>query len=367
MGEKEGITRFKYENGNMILFNPDIKAVIQTIQILNHDLDVEVANDDEEINKRKYVFKNQRIYTLAREYLDKEFGGVPSSTFNTTGDYIFHSDFIKSHAFVSWFDAPKKFVKDLKAYDYNKHYSFCLMGQGLKYGWPIYDVFDEVVKFDGKLTPGFFYVETSNFFPFRGNGFYDAYLVDYGIESGIITNDNITLQYKSRQFLEPTHFAKFVLSVFEKFQDPKLAINAMIGLFGHDFSNSNTHYFTTECKYAIMALAQNPEFTVKYVYHEEFHENETLEPINFNESSIHEFVTDKKPLCYHVYNMKRNKHYQNSLPFFFKIYNSSAIKMHQLAQHVGGCVRGIFTDAIIVEKPEKQSYFSTEIGGVRIS
>ena len=66
----------------------------------------------------------------------------------------------------------------------------------------------------------------------------------------------------------------------------------MIGLFGHDFSKSNTHYFTTECKYAMMALTQNPEFTVKYVYHEEFH-NETLEPININESSIHEFVTDK--------------------------------------------------------------------------
>ena len=56
----------------------------------------------------------------------------------------------------------------------------------------------------------------------------------------------------------------------------------------------------------MMALAQNKDFNVKYVYHEEFH-NETMEPINFNESSIYEFVTDKKPLCYHVYNMKRMK------------------------------------------------------------
>ena len=41
-----------------------------------------------------------------------------------------------------------------------------------------------------------------------------------------------------------------------------------------------------------MALAKNTEFTVKYVYHEEFHD-ETLEPININQSSIYEFVTDK--------------------------------------------------------------------------
>jgi ABC-type molybdenum transport system ATPase subunit/photorepair protein PhrA len=41
--------------------------------------------------------------------------------------------------------------------------------------------------------------------------------------------------------------------------------------------------------------------------------------------------------------------------------------MHKLAQHVGGCVRGIFTDTIIVENPEKKPILSTDIGGVRIS
>jgi hypothetical protein len=68
-----------------------------------------------------------------------------------------------------------------------------------------------------------------------------------------------------------------------------------MGLFGHDFSNFNSHYLTTECIYAMMALAQNKDSNVKYVYHEEFH-NETLEPIKFNESSFYEFVTDRKPI-----------------------------------------------------------------------
>jgi len=65
--------------------------------------------------------------------------------------------------------------------------------------------------------------------------------------------------------------------------------------------------------------------------------------------------------------MKRNKHYQNTLPFFYKIYNVSAVKMHKLSQHVGGCVRGIFTDTIIVENPKNKPILSTDIGGVRIS
>ena len=41
--------------------------------------------------------------------------------------------------------------------------------------------------------------------------------------------------------------------------------------------------------------------------------------------------------------------------------------MHQLAQHVGGYVRGIFTDTIIVENPKNKPFLSLEIGGVRNS
>ncbi len=114
------------------------------------------------------------------------------------------------------------------------------MGEGILFGWPIYNVFDEVEKIDGVISTGFFYVKTSNFFPFRGNGFYDADLVYYGVKKCIITKDDIYLQYKSSHSLEPKHFEKFVLSVFEKFQEPKKALNSLFGLFGHDFSNSNT-------------------------------------------------------------------------------------------------------------------------------
>ncbi len=41
--------------------------------------------------------------------------------------------------------------------------------------------------------------------------------------------------------------------------------------------------------------------------------------------------------------------------------------MHKLAQHVGGCVKAIFTDTIIVENPERKPILFTDIGGVRIS
>ncbi len=50
-----------------------------------------------------------------------------------------------------------------------------------------------------------------------------ADLVDYGVESGITSKDDIYLRYKSSHTLEPKKFQKFVLSGFEKFQEPMKA------------------------------------------------------------------------------------------------------------------------------------------------
>jgi len=52
--------------------------------------------------------------------------------------------------------------------------------------------------------------------------------------------------------------------------------------------------------------------------------------ININESSVYDYFAKENPVCYHVFNVKRNKHYQNALPFFYKIYNVSAIQMHKM-------------------------------------
>ncbi len=44
------------------------------------------------------------------------------------------------------------------------------------------------------------------------------------------------------------------------------------------------------------------------------------------------------------------------------------MKMHQLSQHVGGCVRGIFTDTLKISNPERVPEFNNDvIGGVRKS
>jgi hypothetical protein len=50
---------------------------------------------------------------------------------------------------------------------------------GVYYLDGLYSVFDEVKPFDGEIEAGFYYVETDNFFPFKGAGWYDADLFNY--------------------------------------------------------------------------------------------------------------------------------------------------------------------------------------------
>jgi hypothetical protein len=47
MSETEGIVQFKYENGNMMLYNPDID-IIENIKVLskNDDVEFQVIEDD---------------------------------------------------------------------------------------------------------------------------------------------------------------------------------------------------------------------------------------------------------------------------------------------------------------------------------
>ena len=147
------------------------------------------------------------------------------------------------------------------------------MGYDLKYGYPIYNVIDEIKPFDGKLEAGFYYIETKNFFPFRGNGFYIADLIDYALNKNIIKLEQIKYQYKPSTVLPVDYFRKFINAVYKKFENPKAGINGLIGLFGHDFKSKNKHIFTSISEFHFKECAINPNVKCKYIYHDEFNNN----------------------------------------------------------------------------------------------
>lgn len=353
MNDKEGVVRFGYDNKNTIIFNPDIIDVLDTIEVLNN-------------KELTYEFKNQRIHSLAKEVLDKEFGGIPLSSMCTEGDKIFQSIFMSNNAFNGWLSEPQS--TNLGSYDYNKHYTSCLNGDSLMFGWPIYSVFDEPCAFDGNIEAGFYYVETQNYLPFQGNGWYDADLVYYGKKESIITDANILYQYKPTKVLKPKYFKKFIEYVYANFKSPKLAINGMIGLFGHDYVSANKHYFTSNPSIAMNELVKS-DCLVKYVTHQDY-VNDGFRCEDSDKLTSNDILdtTDDVPTCFHLYDIKKIKCSQNSLPIFRKVYNTSAIKLHQMTKLVGGTVRGIFTDTIIFENPINKPHCDASIiGGIRES
>jgi hypothetical protein len=271
---------------------------------------------------------------------------------------------IRNCQFNGFFKEPK--TKNLHAYDYNKHYTSCLMGMDVKYGWPIYNVFDEIKPFDGKIEAGYYYIETNNYFPFQGNGYYVADLIDYALNKNIIKLEDIKYQYKPSIVLPVKYFKKFIKAVYEKFENPKMAINGFWGLMGHDFTNKNKHMFTSNSEFHFMETVNNPDMKTKYVYTDEFLNSENDKPIDIDKLNITECYKQDKPLCYHMYNTKKVKSFQNDLPIFYAIYNISAMKMHQLHEQIGGKLIGVFTDTIVVEGDiNKVSCNKHIIGGIR--
>ena len=352
--EKDGIIKFTYKNKNKIIYNPDYYMVNTTIENLNNrNIDI------------KYKFENQKMSTLAMDFLKKEFCNLPLSNMNESGDYIFNSDYIRNCQFNGWFSEPKS--KDLNAYDYNKHYTSCLMGKGCSFGWPVYSVFDDVKSFDGEIETGFYYINTNNFFPFKGAGWYDADLVYYACECKLISKKNILLQYKSSDTLNTDNFKTFIDEVYKLFDNPKYAINTLIGIFGHNYKSRNVHHFTQDSRLVLCELEQNKDAKVRYIYKSEFmNDNKDDQFIDMDNFNPDDHMKTESPLIFHVYNDKRVKSFQNYLPFFYKIYNVSAMKMHQMATKIGGIVRGVFTDTIIFEgNINKPKCNKDIIGGIR--
>jgi len=313
----------------------------------------------------KYKFQNQKMSTLAMEFLKNEYFSLPLSNMNESGDYIFNCDYIRNCQFNGWFSQPE--TKNVCAYDYNKHYTSCLMGKDCVFGWPVYSVFDEVKAFDGNIEAGFYYINTDNFFPFKGAGWYDADLVNYAYDCKIIKKKNILLQYKPSTVLNVDNFKTFIKDVYELFDNPKYAINTLIGIFGANYKSKNVHHFTQDNRLVLSELMQNKDAKVKYVYKSEFinddNDDKKVDIDNFNPDY---YMKKESPLIYHVYNDKRVKSFQNYLPFFYKIYNLSAMKMHQMANKIGGVVRGVFTDTIIFEgEVIKPKCNKDVIGGIR--
>ena len=148
-------------------------------------------------------------------------------------------------------------------------------------------------------------VETDNFFPFHGNGAYDSDLVKGGLDEHIIKLSQIKYKYIPSTVLPVEYFKKFDDDVYKTFENPKAAINAFIGTFGHDYKNKNKHIFTSNSEFHFKERTCNPNVQTKYLYANELNEEENETNMDIDKVMISDFFCIEKPVCYHMYDMKK--------------------------------------------------------------
>ena len=84
----------------------------------------------------------------------------------------------------------------------------------------------------------------------------------------IIKLEQIKYQYKPSTVLTVNYFRKFINAVYKNFENPKAAINGLIGLMGHDFKNKNKHIFTSNSEFSFMETVINPDIKTKCIYNQ---------------------------------------------------------------------------------------------------
>ena len=201
------IRKINYKNGIVIYLNSDYQDVLESSSLLN------------------IPFKNQSKVQLINEAFSIYTRGEKIySTLNSESRKVFF-DFHKGPFVFSRYYPDED--ANLTAVDLNKCYSSCLTN-GNQEDWPIFTAFDEITEFKGRLKPGFFYVETDNFFPLKLNGWYSCAILKYCQHEGI--------EFKVKYELVPSYtlpkdyFCELVDRVYDKLGDDraKFLINALI-------------------------------------------------------------------------------------------------------------------------------------------
>lgn len=185
-----------------------------------------------------------------------------------------------------------------------------------QYNYCIFSSLDEPVDYNGEnLAVGYYYVETTNYFPFKGNGWYSMPMIEYGLNENIIKRENIKYYLKPSNILPNDYFNKFIDHVLMKLaphmSNPnieiasKRIINSFVGCLGTKVSKSGTVTFTTSLEEA------------SYNY------------VKYNDSvyKVDELPDGQK--LYEIKNYKREVQNESSVPIFNQILDLEAIELHK--------------------------------------
>ena len=180
--------------------HPNIESVLHIIDKLNR----------ESPSKHRYMW--QSLYTLAYKYFtkrcDRHIVSYCSPEVYNILNYNINSPFLEFY----------KNNSGKVAYDNNKQYTSIIRSCD-DFGWSLFSPTDEVNTFNpiADTETGLYFIETSNSFPLKGNGWYFDGVVEKALKYELITKEDIRYYIKPSHILKQDHFYNFVSDIYDIF------------------------------------------------------------------------------------------------------------------------------------------------------
>ena len=168
-----------------------------------------------------------------------------ASTFNEKALEIVRSQHFKQWAFIEKLYEGEISMERVHKIDHVKCRRNLVMHS--PHDFPMYSVMDYPTAYNGTIQCGYYFVETDNYFPMRGNGWYNYTMVKYCIDQKI--NMKITHQFIPSFTIKNDYFkgfAEHLLSLADGSSLGKLIINSLVGCWGIQSTKMENIHMTTD-------------------------------------------------------------------------------------------------------------------------
>jgi hypothetical protein len=199
---------------------------------------------------------------------------------------------------------------------------------------------DEVKPFDISMSidAGIYFVETDNYFPLRGNGWYSHATIDYVLGKNIITKENIAYVVYSSLTAPKDYFNNFIDYIYNMNDGyEKLKVNSMIG---------SLKPAAREC-FRTIAIGTDPN-NIYYHYIK-------------NQASIISNFPVNDETYYHLLEKYQTKTEETEAPIYNMILELEIINLYELVKEIkshGGTVLDVNTDCCACVFPDDKFPFA---------
>jgi hypothetical protein len=298
---------FVFGDNNKLSFDPHFNTVKAVSEKLNIPVD--------------------SMRSISDEYALKTIGVVPKSFMNNKVMEIFLRWKQRQHfAHLPHPNDWENVSGVEQTWDMNKQYTSILRNSSMK--WLLFDMFSMPMPYSGSIGDCYYFIETDNTMPCKGNGWYSRIIAEYLIENGI--DHKITYEIKASKTLEPGYFAPFVDKVMADVPDGfKFITNTFCGALNTHDKKSASVQATTDKSVVIEKCLTKGALMCKFEV-----EAETI----FCAATIKSEVMS-----------------DTNMPMYSQILDSAAVLLAKGIKHLEakGCsIRSYNTDSITFKHPE---------------